>query len=37
MRPLQAKIIAELHVQPMIDADAEIRRSVDFFKDYFTN
>lgn len=37
MRPLQAKIIAELHVQPMIDADAEIRRSVDFLKQYLTH
>jgi len=34
MRSLQAKIIADLHVQPHIDPSAEIRRSVDFLKQY---
>ncbi|MEX0380362.1 ammonia-dependent NAD(+) synthetase [Leuconostoc sp. MS02] len=34
MRPLQAKIIADLHVQPVIDPESEIRRSVDFLKHY---
>ncbi|CBL91959.1 NH(3)-dependent NAD(+) synthetase [Leuconostoc gasicomitatum] len=34
MRPLQAKIIADLHVQPLIDPLTEIRRSVDFLKQY---
>ncbi|CAK1224574.1 ammonia-dependent NAD(+) synthetase [Fructobacillus evanidus] len=37
MRALQAKIIAELHVQPVIDPQAEIRRSVDFLKQYLTH
>ena len=32
MRPLQAKIIADLHVQPTIDPALEVRRSVDFLK-----
>ncbi len=34
MRPLQAKIIADLHVQPTIDPALEVRRSVDFLKYY---
>ncbi|MCT3528913.1 ammonia-dependent NAD(+) synthetase [Latilactobacillus curvatus] len=34
MRPLQAEIIAALKTQPTIDPKAEIRRSVDFLKDY---
>lgn len=34
MRPLQAKIIADLHVQPTIDPSLEVRRSVDFLKNY---
>ncbi|WP_302045884.1 ammonia-dependent NAD(+) synthetase [Leuconostoc lactis] len=34
MRPLQAKIIADLHVQPTIDPALEVRRSVDFLKNY---
>ncbi|MCQ1948361.1 ammonia-dependent NAD(+) synthetase [Arthrobacter sp. zg-Y859] len=34
MRKLQAEIIAELGVHPTIDAAAEIRRRVDFLKDY---
>lgn len=34
MRPLQKEIIAELGVQPTIDAAVEIRRSVDFLKAY---
>ena len=34
MRKLQEEIIAELGVQPTIDASAEIRRRVDFLKDY---
>ncbi|MCQ2000321.1 ammonia-dependent NAD(+) synthetase [Arthrobacter zhaoxinii] len=34
MRKLQEEIIAELGVQPTIDAAAEIRRRVDFLKDY---
>lgn len=34
MRPLQAKIIADLHVQPTIDPVLEVRRSVDFLKNY---
>ncbi|GMA70375.1 hypothetical protein GCM10025879_16210 [Leuconostoc litchii] len=37
MRPLQAKIIAELHVQPLIDPLLEIRRSIDFLKQYLTH
>lgn len=36
MRKLQAEIIAELGVQPRIDAVAEIRRRVDFLKAYAT-
>ncbi|WP_125607502.1 ammonia-dependent NAD(+) synthetase [Lapidilactobacillus bayanensis] len=34
MRPLQKKIIAVERTQPTIDVTAEIRRSVDFLKDY---
>jgi NAD+ synthase len=34
MRQLQAEIIAEMGVQPEIDATAEIRRRVDFLKSY---
>lgn len=34
MRPLQAEIIAALKIQPTIDPKKEIRRSVDFLKDY---
>ncbi|MFC6355324.1 ammonia-dependent NAD(+) synthetase [Luethyella okanaganae] len=34
MRDLQARIIAELHVSPSIDAAAEVHRRVDFLKDY---
>lgn len=34
MRALQQQIIAELKVQPTIDPEQEIRRSVDFLKDY---
>ncbi len=36
MHPLQAEIIAALDVQPQIDAAAEVRRRVDFLKDYLT-
>ncbi|KRM18284.1 nh(3)-dependent nad(+) synthetase [Ligilactobacillus hayakitensis DSM 18933 = JCM 14209] len=34
MRPLQAEIIAELKVKPKINPEEEIRRSVEFLKDY---
>lgn len=34
MRTLQQEIIAELKVQPTIDPEAEIRRSIDFMKAY---
>lgn len=34
MRPLQAQIIAELNVQPTIDAAEQVRWRVDFLKDY---
>jgi len=34
MRPLQKKIIEFEHVQPEIDPEVEIRRSVDFLKNY---
>ncbi len=34
MRPLQTAIIAALKTQPTIDPAVEIRRSVDFLKDY---
>ncbi|MFZ2963136.1 MAG: ammonia-dependent NAD(+) synthetase [Rhodoglobus sp.] len=36
MRTLQAQIIAELGVRPEVDPAAEIRRRVDFLKDYLT-
>ena len=32
MRELQAKIIETLKVQPQIDPEKEIRRSIDFLK-----
>ncbi|ERL64177.1 ammonia-dependent NAD(+) synthetase [Schleiferilactobacillus shenzhenensis] len=34
MTPLQKEIIAYEHVQPTIDPETEVRRSVDFLKDY---
>ncbi len=34
MRALQAEIIAELHVVPSIDPADEIRKRVDFLKEY---
>ena len=34
MRDLQARIIAELNVSPVIDPAAEVRRRVDFLKEY---
>jgi NAD+ synthase len=34
MSSLQSQIIAELEVQSTVDSDAEIRRRVDFLKDY---
>ena len=34
MRPLQKEIIEELKVLPEIDVQKEIRRSVDFLKNY---
>ncbi|WP_018180841.1 ammonia-dependent NAD(+) synthetase [Jongsikchunia kroppenstedtii] len=34
MSSLQSQIIAELDVQPTVDPDTEIRRRVDFLKDY---
>lgn len=34
MRELQARIIAELHVSPQIDPAAEVRRRVEFLKEY---
>lgn len=34
MRPLQAEIIAALKTEPTIDPVVEIRRSIDFLKDY---
>lgn len=37
MRPLQAEIIQALHVQPTIDPQKEIRRSVDFLKAYLSH
>lgn len=36
MHPLQAEIITALDVQPQIDAAAEVRRRVNFLKDYLT-
>lgn len=37
MRPLQERIINELKVKPEINVEEEIRRSVDFLKDYLKN
>lgn len=37
MRPLQKEIIEELKVLPEIDVQKEIRRSVDFLKNYLLN
>ncbi|QTX04534.1 ammonia-dependent NAD(+) synthetase [Agromyces archimandritae] len=34
MRELQERIIADLHVSPSIDPAAEVRRRIDFLKDY---
>ncbi|BDZ56227.1 ammonia-dependent NAD(+) synthetase [Agromyces marinus] len=34
MRDLQARIIEELHVEPVIDAAEQVRRRVGFLKDY---
>ena len=34
MRPLQEKIVAYEHVLPEIDPKKEIRKSIDFLKDY---
>lgn len=34
MRPLQKQIITKLKVQPKIDPQTEIRRSIDFLKEY---
>ncbi|GEN48259.1 ammonia-dependent NAD(+) synthetase [Ligilactobacillus pobuzihii] len=34
MRPLQEQIITKLKVQPKIDPQTEIRRSIDFLKEY---
>ena len=34
MRTLQREIITELKVQPTIDPEVEIRRSIDFIKAY---
>lgn len=36
MRPLQARIISDLHVQPTIDPAAEVDRRVQFLVDYLT-
>jgi NAD+ synthase len=36
MRPLQSEIIAELNSRPAIDPAEEIRRRVDFLKEYLT-
>ncbi len=36
MRPLQARIISDLHVQPTIDPAAEVDRRVGFLVDYLT-
>ena len=36
MDELQRKIIYELKVKPLIDAKEEIRKSVDFLKEYMT-
>ena len=34
MTDLQREIVAEMKVQPVIDPQAEIRRSIDFMKNY---
>ena len=34
MRPLQQEIIRALHVAPTIDPKQEVRRTIDFLKDY---
>ncbi|WP_321385649.1 hypothetical protein [uncultured Enterococcus sp.] len=34
MKPMQQAIIEELGVKPTIDPQEEIRRSIDFMKDY---
>ena len=34
MNELQKKIIGEMKVKPLIDAKEEIRKSVDFLKEY---
>jgi len=34
MHALQAQIIADLHVQPIIDPKSEVRRSINFLKIY---
>ena len=34
MRPLQEKIVEYEHVLPEIDPKKEIRKSIDFLKDY---
>jgi NAD+ synthase len=36
MRPAQARIIADLHVQPTVDPAAEVERRVAFLVDYLT-
>jgi NAD+ synthase len=36
MRPAQARIIADLHVQPTVDPAAEVERRVGFLVDYLT-
>lgn len=36
MRKMQQQIIDELHVNPTIDPASEVRRSIDFLKDYLT-
>lgn len=37
MRPMQQEIISALHVQPTIDPAKELRRSVDFLKQYISH
>ena len=37
MRPLQEKIVAYEHVKPEIDPKEEIRKSIDFLKNYLKN
>lgn len=34
MRPMQAKIIETLGVQPVIDPATEVRRRINFIKDF---